>query len=373
MRLAVVPAVLLATAACSAEPEDFSSRVDAIFADFDQPDVPGCAVGVIHAGDYVHAKGYGMANLEHGIPIGTGSVFRIGSVSKQFTAMAIAILAVRGDLDLDVDVHAYLPELHDYGVPVTIRQMVHHVSGMGEYEGKFTYEIRDGVPFRFGNEDYWTIGEFYEAVAKQPLALPPGERYEYSNIAYFLLSQVVERVSGKTLREFADEEMFGPLGMEQTFFNDNVNAIVPNRADGYRPLEDGGWEIFMTNLSWVGDGGIYTNLDDFIHWNRAFVTANIPGGDEVEALMLEPHPLTMETMDPGSLDEGTGYGFGLDVGTYEGRRVHAHSGSWVGFVAFYARFPDDDTSVVFFCNRPDGLAEERVKRTMDLALAVFGQ
>lgn len=368
----IVTFVLLALASLSSA-DSFESRIDAIFADFDASGVPGCAVGVIHAGKYVHAKGYGMANLEHGIPIGTASIFRIGSVSKQFTAAAIAILAVRGEIDLDADVHEYLPELRDYDAPVTIRQMVHHISGMGEYEGEFTYEIRDGVPFRFGNEDYWTIEEFYAQVAKQPLALPPGQEYRYSNIAYFLLSQVVERVSGQTLRQFAEKEIFVPLGMRATFFNDEVNGIVPNRADGYRPAEGGGFEIFMTNLSWVGDGGIYTSLDDFIHWDRAFMNSDVPGGEQVESLMLEPHPVTIATMDPGSLDEGAGYGFGLDIGTWNGRRVHAHSGSWVGFVAFYARFPDDDTSILLFCNRPDGLADDRVERTAEAALAEFGR
>ena len=168
----------LGAAARGAEPNNFSSRVNAIFKEYDSSDVPGCAVGIVRNGAYVHAKGYGSANLEHGIPIGRDSVFRIGSVSKQFTAAAIAILAIRGDLDLDADVHDYLPDLREYDASVTIRQMVHHISGMGEYEGETVYEVRDGKPFRFGNEDYWTIEEFYQQVIKQPLALTPGERFE---------------------------------------------------------------------------------------------------------------------------------------------------------------------------------------------------
>jgi CubicO group peptidase (beta-lactamase class C family) len=362
---------LLCATAQSIAAESFSSQVDTLFSAYAAPDVPGCAVGVIRNGEYVHAKGYGSANLEHGIPISRDSVFRIGSVSKQFTAAAIAILAVRRELDLDADVHTYLPELRDYDYPVTIRQMVHHLSGMGEYEGKTTYEIRDGVPFRFGNEDYWSIEEFYSRVIKQPLARKPGEQYEYSNIAYFLLGQVVERVSGQSLRQFANDEIFRPLQMHSTFFNDNVDGVVLHRADGYKPLPNGGFEIFMTNLDWVGDGGVYTTLNDFIKWDQAFMSGNVPGGDAVAELMLTPHPTTVATMDPGWLDAGSGYGFGLDIGSYQGHRVHMHTGSWVGFRAFYARFPDDKLSVVTLCNRADAREGDKSRKLVDLALAEF--
>ena len=357
----------------SAPRDVFSSNVDTIFAKFDSADVPGCAVGVIRNGEYIHAKGYGSANLEYGIPIGRDSVFRIGSVSKQFTAAAIAILASRGDLELDAEVHTYLPDLGKYDDPVTIRQMIHHISGMGDYEGTTTYELRDGKPFRFGNEDYWTIEEFYKQVVKQPLVLKPGERFEYSNVAYFLLGQVVERVSGKTLRHFADEEIFGPLQMDATFFNDDLNGIVVNRADGYQPLDEGGFEISMTNLEWVGDGGVYTTLNDFIKWDQAFITGNVPGGMKVQRLMVEPHPTTVKTMESDLLDEGAGYGFGLNIGKYEGRTVHVHTGSWVGFRAFYARFPEDNLSVVTLCNRSDAGSGETSRKLLDLVLAEFPQ
>ncbi len=363
----------LGAAARGAEPNNFSSRVNAIFKEYDSSDVPGCAVGIVRNGAYVHAKGYGSANLEHGIPIGRDSVFRIGSVSKQFTAAAIAILASRGDLDLDADVHDYLPDLREYDASVTIRQMVHHISGMGEYEGETVYEVRDGKPFRFGNEDYWTIEEFYQQVIKQPLALTPGERFEYSNIAYFLLGQVVERVSEKTLREFADEEIFGPLQMEATFFNDNVDGIVRNRTDGYKPLDQGGFEIFMTNLDWVGDGGVYTTLNDFIKWDAAFMTGKVPGGIKVQTLMVQPHPVTVRTMESDPLDEGAGYGFGLDIGKYKGHTVHMHGGSWVGFRAHYARFPEDNFSVVVLCNRSDARDGERIRKLLDLSVSEFSQ
>jgi len=201
---AALLAMLLTAGPAAAVPSlaELAVGVDRIFGEIDDRTMPGCAVGVVHDGRYVLARGYGLANLEHDLPVTTRSVFRIGSVSKQFTAMAIAILAERGDLDLDADVHDYLPELRDYGHKVTLRQMIHHVAGMGDYDEDLFVKA-DGRPFRFGNEDYMTTAEFFQKVKDVPLRRTPGETWEYSNLGYFLLGQVVERVSGKTLREFA--------------------------------------------------------------------------------------------------------------------------------------------------------------------------
>ena len=163
-----------------------SSSIDHVFAAYAGRGTPGCAAGVIYEGKYIHKAGYGLANLEHGIPITVQSVFRTGSVGKQFTAMAIAILAQRGELDLDTDVHTYLPDLMDYGRKVSVRQMVHHLAGMGDYDHA-AFRKADGSAFRFGNEDYMSNEEFYSAVSRADLILPPGAKWEYSNLAYFLL------------------------------------------------------------------------------------------------------------------------------------------------------------------------------------------
>ena len=368
--LALLIALNSTALAWGSETPGLSADIDALFADYDLEDVPGCAIGVIQDGAYLHAKGYGAANLEHSIPISRDSVFRIGSVSKQFTATAVALLADRGDLNLDADVHHYLPDLREYGAKVTVRQMIHHLSGMGDYEMTEVYEVSPGKAFRFGNEDYWTIEEFYQRVRHQPLALAPMERFEYSNIAYFLLSQVVERVSGLTLRAFAEKEIFGPLNMTATFFNDNVDGVVLHRADGYTPIDAGGFEILMTNLDWVGDGGVYTTLNDFIKWERALMTGELPGGPGVGVLLLsKPHPLTQKTMTSKLLDEGAGYGFGMEMGELDGHVAAAHSGSWVGFRSVYVRFPNNNVSLVAFCNREDALVDGKRKALLDLMVA----
>lgn len=336
--------------------------VDGLFADLNPKQDPGCAVGVIHRGKYVLAKGYGLANLEHDIPISSASVFRIGSVSKQFTAMAIALLAEQGKLDLDADVHEYLPDLMDYGHKVTIRQMAHHTAGMRDYEND-VFQL-EGKPFRFGNEDYWTIQEFYQAVKDVPLRHAPGEQWQYSNLAYFLLSQVVEQVSGQTLRGFAAINIFDPLAMKNSLFNDHIEGVISQRADGYTRNEEGGYDILMTNLDWVGDGGVFTNLEDFIHWDQNFYKNRLgKQSPELLELMNTPGPIP-----------GTGgskpfrYAFGQVIYDDEGQDTFSHGGSWVGFRAYYERRPARELSVVVMCNADFMDAVERGEQIMTRAL-----
>ena len=327
-----------------------SAAVDQIFSGYNNA-TPGCAVGVIHNGEYVHKKGYGLANLEHEIPITPKSVFRTGSVSKQFTAMVLAILAERGEIDLEADIHTYLPDLIEYGYAVSIRQVILHMAGMPDYEEGLFFKP-DGTQFRFGNEDYWTTEEFYEAVREEPLRAPPDSEWYYSNLGYFLLSQVAERATGKTLRQLGDEEIFAPLGMSATFFNDNADEPVKNRAAGYKRLEDGSYEIYMTNLDWVGDGGIYTNLDDFIYWDRNFDNNKLGSGTDALIETTTAPSAPIPSNDRAAWDDSS-YGYGLFVGTKDGHRVIGHTGGWVGFSSIYLRYPDLDLSIVTLCNSTD--------------------
>lgn len=360
-------AILLTCSAAVAEA--LSDNVDAVFAAIDTASQPGCAAGVIHRGEYIHKAGYGLANLEHNIPINSKTVFRIGSISKQFTAMAIAILAERGDLELDADVHEYLPDLIDYGHKVTVRQMVHHIAGMGGYDHEI-FRKPNGSEFRFGNEDYWTIEQFYASVKQATLLFEPGSRYEYSNLGYFLLSQIVESVTTESLHEFAAREIFARLDMNDSFFNDNVNQVVPNRADGYRLMDDGAWEIFMTNLSWVGDGGVYTTLDDFLLWDQNFYDNKL--GQRSESLIkmvTTPHPDTVMYTNEGP--RKVNYAFGLRVLEENGELMIGHTGSWVGFTALYDRYPALDLSVVVFCNSLEASAYKLGDKVSEIAVAAI--
>ena len=330
-----------ASAAQSLDQEKLEQGVGALFAEKPIDNTtPGCAVGVIQGGKWVLRKSYGMANLEHNIPITNKSIFRTGSLSKQFTAAAIALLAEEGKIDLDADIHTYLPNLTEYGHKVTIRQMIHHVSGIPDYEdGLPALKTADGKNLRLENQDYLTIAEFYDRVKAVPLFAPPETEFAYSNTAYFLLSQIVQAASGQSLRAYAETHIFTKLGMHESFFNDEVNDVVKNRVDGYSRNEDGSYSIFMTNLSWVGDGGVYTNLEDFLIWDQNFYHNRLGNrGADLVRQMEQPYSVSGE------------YAWGQNVGTYRGLKQIAHTGSWVGFTSFYVRYPERQTSIVTFCN-----------------------
>jgi len=337
----IISSADVCAAGMSLDQEKLAQEVGALFAAKSVDNsTPGCAVGVIESGDWALRKSYGMANLEHDIPITGQSIFRTGSLGKQFTAAVIALLAEEGRLDLDADIHGYLPDLPDYGHKVTVRQMIHHVSGIPDYEeGLPALKTADGEDLELENKDYLSISEFYERVKTIPLFAPPETEFAYSNTAYFLLSQMVEAVSGQTLREYAQANIFTKLGMNDSFFNDEVNDVVKNRVDGYHRNEDGSYSIYMTNLSWVGDGGVYTNLDDWLKWDQNFYH-NILGhtGADFVRLMEQPYSVSGE------------YAWGQNVSEYRGLKQVAHTGSWVGFTTVYMRFPEHQTSMVIFCN-----------------------
>ena len=312
-----------------------ADRVDAIFTGYAAASGPGCSMGVIQDGRLIHAAGYGTANLDHGIPNGPATVFRTGSVSKQFTAGAIALLAIRGELELDAPVQRYIPEFPDYPEPPTVRHLIHHTSGVRDYIVLMSLA---------GNrsEDFYTNQEVLDAINRQrELNFTPGAEYLYSNAGYFLLGEIVGRVSGQSLREFSDAEFFGPLGMTHTHFHDDHNEIVPNRAIGYASTDDG-FRINVTTLDMVGDGGVFTSVEEWVAWDRN-LTEGAVGGPEWVALMHERGVLNSRDTIP--------YAFGISHGEHRGLATVGHTGSWVGYRAAMSRYPETGHSFVAFCNR----------------------
>ena len=340
------------------EDNDLSKAIDSLFDN--REGRPGCAVGVINNGEYIHKRGYGLANLEHNISIDENSIFRIGSISKQFTAMAIAILEEKGLLAFDDEMQKHIPDLIDYGEEVTINQMIHHFSGLGDYEdmdypGRFKNAVDE--EFRWGNEDYLTNKEFYALIKTLPLFRKPERKFWYSNAGYALLTLVAQNVSGLNLRELAERDIFKPLAMNDTFFNDDVNLIIKNRADGYSPIKGkpSQYKINMTNLSWVGDGGVHTSLNDFIKWDQNFYDNKL-GAAEVSLIktMEKTYAETKvkkrnQKMSREQENQRT-YAFAQNLAYYNGYKRWSHSGSWVGYLAHYTRFPELSFSTAVFCN-----------------------
>jgi CubicO group peptidase (beta-lactamase class C family) len=334
---------------------EFIEKIETVFSNKFSANAPGCSVGVMKDNQLIFAKGYGLANLEHAIPLSADSVFRMASVSKQFTATAVLLLADEGLIDLQEDIRTYLPELADYGSKVTVNAMLGHFAGMGDYdmvgdsyEGKAkeansTLKSAAGGEFRLGNEDYLSIDEFYQVVKKLPLKRKPDTQMEYSNFAYFLLSMLVEEKSGMTLREYSDKNIFKPLGMKHTFFSDDANEIVKNRASGYAPLKEGGYETNMTNLFWVGDGGLHTSITELLLWDQQFY---------IPKLGKNPQEFLKKMLTPNSKHElgGSLYANGQFVKSMDKITKYSHSGGWLGTSTYYARIPEEKLSVVVLCN-----------------------
>lgn len=324
-----------------------SARVDAIFADYASTTTPGCAVGVMQAGKIVHRKGYGMANLDHGIPLSPSSVFYIASVSKQFTAAVAVLLAAEGRLSLDGDVRTYVPELPDYGKTITIRHLIHHTSGLRDY-----LELMNMAGMRVA--DVHSSGEILHLITNQrELNFEPGTEHLYSNTGYFLISVITERLTGKSLRAYADEKIFRPLGMTGTHFHDDRTMIVPGRVTSYSPRREGGFAIAdWANFEQVGSGGLHSSVDDLVRWDQNFEQNKLAAPDLLTRLRTRGVLVKGDTID---------YAFGLQLGEYRGLKAERHGGSSMGFRTHLLRFPEQRFSAIVLCNigtaNPAALAE----------------
>jgi CubicO group peptidase (beta-lactamase class C family) len=341
----------------AADPSDAASRVAQVMAAYDRADSPGCTVGVIKDGAFVHLRGYGMANLEHGVPLGPDTVFDIGSTSKQFSAAAIVLLAQEGRLSLDDEVRKHVTELPDYGRPLTIRHLLTHTSGLRDY-----LELMALAGWNF--EDVSTDEDALQVIVRQrELNFEPGAEYLYSNSGFFLLSVIVKRVTGQSLRAFAAARLFGPLGMKDTHFHDDHTEIVPRRATGYSPREGGGFRIDMSFFEQTGDGSVFTSVRDLLQWDRNFYEGTVGGRTLVEQLTT-----------PGKLRDGQPlhYALGLSVDRHRGLARVSHGGSWAGYRAELMRFPEQRLSVACLCNlstaRPSRLAAEVAEVYLGAAL-----
>jgi CubicO group peptidase (beta-lactamase class C family) len=321
---------------------EITEKVDALFAQWDKEESPGAAVGIFKDGRIIYARGYGMANLEYNIPNTPQTVFRIGSTSKHFTAMCIALLIEKKKISKSDDVRRYLPELPDYSKPITIGDMLHHTSGFRNYEALMELAGLDGETIKV---PFYTDQDAIDMIARQKkLNFAPGEQYSYSNTNFFLLAEVVARVSGMKTSDFANKYMFEPLSMKSTHFHDDINVIVKNRASGYSPKKEGGFRINMTQLEQIGTGSIYTTIEDFFKWDQNFYDNKLGQGQQSLIEMMET---------PGTLKNGENieYGFGLNVSTFYGLKLISHGGSFVGFRSYYMRFPEQRFSVVILANQ----------------------
>jgi CubicO group peptidase (beta-lactamase class C family) len=333
-------------------------EVDAIFSDLEKPASPGCALGVYRDGRLAYARGYGFADLEHGARNGPSTVFDIGSTSKQFTAVAIALLVRDKKLAYTDDIRRYVPELHPTKVPITIDHLLHHTSGLRDYIDLLALAGHH-------EEDLTDTRDALAILARQRAPnFEPGTAYLYSNTGYMLLSVIVERVTQKRFSEFAHERILRPLGMRSSLVHDDHRAIVPNRAIGYSPgRTDGTFDVAMSNYEQTGDGAIMTTVEDLLAWNENFYTPRV--GDRQLISSLE---------ERGVLSDGTrlSYARGLRIDTYRGLKKVSHSGSWAGYRAQLLRFPERHLAVACLCNLSSANPSERAQRVADHYLGFVG-
>lgn len=325
------PVVSPAATAANAQQE----AVNAIFARYTVAGSPGCAVSVTRNGRALLQRGYGLADIEQNIPIAPQSAFYAASVSKQFTAAAIALLVARKQLSLDANVRNFVPEVPDYGTPITVRHLLHHTSGLRDYLSLLS-------PMSGAPEDApLTEGDFRSMISRQrALNFTPGTRYSYSNTGYVLLSLIVRKVSGLSLREFTTKELFTPLGMTNTVFRDQRTSLIPRRATAYDTIS-GGFRTRVPGFDLVGDGGLFTTAADLAKWNPTLLDR-----------ALNVHGLSAMMLTRGRLASGDslGYAMGLNVGSYRGLPTVRHGGSYGGYRAAYAAIPSANMSVALLCN-----------------------
>lgn len=334
--LAAVLSWAVALPAVARAQEPTPAQIDALFAAWDRPGSPGCVVGVMRDGAMVHERGYGFANLDWDVPITPETVFYVGSISKQFTAASVMLLMRDGALDLDTSIRTYLPEMPAYAQPVTVRHLVHHTSGVRDLYGAMSdagLRVEDVFP---------DSAALALLAARDSLDFPPGAKYSYSNGGYFLLKTIIERVSGQSLREFADARIFSPLRMRDTHFHDRPGHVVERRAMSYAPDVNGNFvQNYISNFDKVGAGGLYSTVRDLLRWDGIFYDDLIGGAGFADALLQRGVLANGDTLD---------YAFALNDTNYRGLRMIAHSGSMMGFRADFIRFPAQHLSVAALCN-----------------------
>lgn len=348
----------LPTAPLAAQLSDsVTARVDAVFRDVTRSDWPGCAVGVAD-GARRYERGYGMSDLQQGIAITPQSIFHVASVSKQFAAMSVALLADEGKLSLDDDVRRYVPEVPDVGTRITVRQLMHHTSGLRDQ-----WTLLSLAGWRFPDDLITERDVLWVTQRQRGLNFRPGDEYLYSNTGFTLLAVITQRVSGRSLRAFAEQRIFAPLGMRGTHFHDDHTMIVPGRTSAYVPRGPDGWRISIPVFDTYGATSLFTTAGDLLTW-MAFL-------DRVRAEDSAWGRVVRGAETSGRLNDGTAtdYGFGLSLNVWRGLQAIGHGGADAGYRAFVERYPEHGVAVAVACNHSTANPQRRAR---EVATAVLG-
>ena len=333
-------------------PRQFSKQVDLLFKEQVASSAPGAAVVVTVNGKPIFKQCYGLADVEHGIPITTKTLFNLASVAKQFTAFAILLLEKEGKISLEDDVHKYLPDLPDYHKPVTIRNLLNHTSGIWEYYSTMVYYCG------YDKDDHFTLDEDMELLKQQKnLLFEPGSQWVYCNANYLLLAQIVDKATGVNFQEWTKSHIFEPLAMKNSFFMKNSSQIIIGKAEPYKKVKD---ELVKDNGPWVeavGMGYLFTNIEDMILWMDNFRTMKVGGKDVVGKLFQKTR-----------LNDGSEsfYGYGLGVLARSGKQIISHTGQTAGYKAAMLYCPELELGITVLANGRSIDSEGLVKTIFDL-------
>ncbi len=362
-RLTTALLVALAFYAATTKAQVSSSQIDAIFASLKSNNAPGAAVLVVRNGKPIFRRGYGVADLRTLRPIDASTNFRLASVTKQFTATAIMLLARDGRLHYDDHLTSFFPEFPAYGKSITLRNLLNHTSGLPDYE--------DILMKQYPNTSEDKIPQILDAGVLKLLEqqssgkFAPGSKWEYSNSGYAALARVVEKVTGDSFGQFLQDRIFGPLKMTNTLAYSKGKNEVPHRAYGHTK-NAGTWrETDQSPTSAVlGDGGIYSSLDDLAKWDRALREHTLLSEEEMRPALTPVHPTGGFAKNPEG--ENVSYGFGWFLDPYRGHKRMWHYGETVGFRTVIERFPDDKLTVIILANRDDADPHALALKVADL-------
>ncbi len=311
------------------------ARLGQLLSPWDGDDRAGAIAAVVDGGQMAHVHTVGMANLSHGVPWQRGTVSNIGSVTKQFTAMGLLLLEARGEISLDDDIRTHFPELPDFGEPITPRQLLNHTSG---YREIYNLMRIDG----YGGEDTFAREHAITVVQRQPeLQNRPHTEWNYNNTGYILLSLLVERVTGESFADYMRDNVFEPVGMMDTRMKMVQGELIPRSAQGYEPVETGGFRTTRDLPASAGAGGVYTTVDDLHRWLLNFADPAVGGPGAIEAMA------TTAVLESG---DSTGYGLGLGLGEMGGRTVYSHTGGDVAHRAYLGYLPELESGVILMSN-----------------------
>jgi CubicO group peptidase (beta-lactamase class C family) len=335
---------------------DVTAKINKVFEQWNKPDSPGCALGVYQDGQIAYKQGYGMANLNDDIPITPATVFHVASMSKQFTAASILLLAQQGKLSLDDDVRKYIPELPDFGERITLRHLMHHTSGLRDQ-----WSLLGLAGWRY-SQDLITDDDVMSVVTRQrALNFNPGEKYMYSNTGFTLLAIVVKRVSGMSFREYTTKNIFEPLGMTHTHFRDDHEEVIKHDALGYeQDGKDKPFRMNLTNFDTAGATSLHTTVEDLQLWDENFYHPRVGGSALIQAMLERGKLNSGEELD---------YASGLAIGKYKGLPTVGHGGADAGYRSDITRFPEQHFGVAVLCNFADANPGELANQVADIVLA----